>query len=128
MRKYLLFFFLIFLITGCGSGEEPLPTVAAPADTQLRELPTPTPPLPPTWTPAPITSGQHIPGVGSQPVAATPGSPVVPGENQTTYTVQRGDTLGEIATQFGVTLDDLVKANNIADINRIEVGTVLIIP
>ena len=40
----------------------------------------------------------------------------------------QGDTLGAIATRFGVTLDALVAANGIADPNQITVGQVLAIP
>jgi murein DD-endopeptidase MepM/ murein hydrolase activator NlpD len=47
-----------------------------------------------------------------------------PGE----YTVAPGDTLGAIATRFGVTLDALVAANAIADPNQLAVGQVLAIP
>ncbi len=45
-----------------------------------------------------------------------------------TYTVQAGDTLGLIADQFGVTVDDLVAANQLPDANILEIGQVLIIP
>jgi murein DD-endopeptidase MepM/ murein hydrolase activator NlpD len=44
------------------------------------------------------------------------------------YTVVAGDTLGEIATRFGVSLESLVAANGIADPNLLEVGQVLLIP
>jgi len=46
----------------------------------------------------------------------------------TLYTVQEGDTLAKLAKKFGVTLDDLVAVNEIEDPDRIEVGTVLVIP
>ena len=39
-----------------------------------------------------------------------------------------GDTLAEIAGRFGITVEALVEANNIVDIDRIEVGDVLAIP
>jgi murein DD-endopeptidase MepM/ murein hydrolase activator NlpD len=45
-----------------------------------------------------------------------------------TYTVQPGDTLGEIATRFGLTPDALAAANAIENINVISVGQQLIIP
>ncbi len=45
-----------------------------------------------------------------------------------TYTVQAGDTLGIIAERFGVRTTRLAQANNIANINLIEVGQVLVIP
>ena len=44
-----------------------------------------------------------------------------------TYTVQRGDTLSEIAARFGTTVSELVRLNNIADPNRIYEGDRLII-
>jgi murein DD-endopeptidase MepM/ murein hydrolase activator NlpD len=45
-----------------------------------------------------------------------------------TYTVAPGDTLGAIANRFGVTIDDLVAFNGIADPNLLAVGQVLSIP
>ena len=51
-----------------------------------------------------------------------------PPSGTTTYTVQRGDTLSEIAARFGTTVGALVLANNIADRDRIYPGQVLIIP
>lgn len=45
----------------------------------------------------------------------------------TTYTVQKGDTLSKIAASNNTTVDKLVKLNNIADPNYIVVGQVLII-
>ncbi len=44
------------------------------------------------------------------------------------YTVAPGDTLGAIASRFGISLDALVAANGIADPNQIAVGQVLAIP
>ena len=51
-----------------------------------------------------------------------------PPSGTTTYTVQRGDTLSEIAARYGTTVSALVLANNIADRDRIYPGQVLIIP
>ena len=44
------------------------------------------------------------------------------------YTVQPGDSIGSIATTFGLTIDSLLAANNMDDPNRLEAGTVLNIP
>jgi LysM repeat protein len=44
------------------------------------------------------------------------------------YIVRQGDTLGEIATRFGVPVFELAVYNGIADVNNIEVGDVLYIP
>lgn len=47
---------------------------------------------------------------------------------QTIYIVQRGDTLNQIAAQFGTTAIAIAKENNIRNINLIYVGQRLIIP
>ncbi len=44
------------------------------------------------------------------------------------YTVQPGDNLGKIAWKFGITLQALLDANDLADHNDFHVGQVLIIP
>ena len=51
-----------------------------------------------------------------------------PPSGATTYTVQRGDTLSEIAERFGTTVSALVLANGIADRDLIYPGQVLTIP
>ncbi|HVN15073.1 MAG TPA: GH25 family lysozyme [Anaerolineales bacterium] len=45
-----------------------------------------------------------------------------------TYTIKAGDNLTAIATKYGVTLDALIKLNNITNPNSISVGQVLQIP
>jgi LysM repeat protein len=44
------------------------------------------------------------------------------------YVVQPGDTLGEIAEQFGVGIEEIIRANDLEDADHIEVGQELIIP
>lgn len=46
----------------------------------------------------------------------------------TTHIVEAGQELALIARMYGVTLDDLVRANNIADVNFIYPGQQLIVP
>ena len=46
----------------------------------------------------------------------------------TQYTVQAGDTLTQIAGHFGVTVNDIMRANNMVDGNYIQPGQILIIP
>jgi len=60
------------------------------------------------------------------PVEAPPVSP--PADNPSTYTVQRGDTLGSIAARFGLPQTALAAANQISDPHWIYAGQVLIIP
>ncbi len=45
-----------------------------------------------------------------------------------TYVVQSGDTLGIIGQKYGVSVDQLVQANNLANPNVLEVGQSLVIP
>ena len=61
---------------------------------------------------------------------ATPTStpPVMPTAAPVTYVVKAGDTLWDIANMFGVTVDDIVRANNIADPGSLAEGQVLTIP
>lgn len=51
-----------------------------------------------------------------------------PDNQETTYTIQRGDILGFIARDYGISVNELMEANGITDPNRIEVGQVLVIP
>jgi LysM repeat protein len=62
-----------------------------------------------------------VPSPTPTPLAAATVPPV-------TYKVKPGDTLTGIAGLFGVTVDDIVRSNNIADPNSLSVGQVLTIP
>jgi LysM repeat protein len=44
------------------------------------------------------------------------------------HTVKRGETLYGIAIKYGTTIAKIADANNLRNINLIEVGQVLIIP
>lgn len=52
----------------------------------------------------------------------------VQAQQQSTYVVQRGDTLAKIAARYGTTWRDIAVANNISNPNLIYAGQVLIIP
>jgi lysozyme len=52
----------------------------------------------------------------------------VPAQPTRTYTVQRGDTLRNIAVRFGTTWQTLAQINNLSNPNRIFVGQVLLLP
>lgn len=63
------------------------------------------------------------------PIHPTPNPVRFPMELQNgIYTVQAGDTLAMIASRFGVSLDQIVQVNGIADPNQLEVGQLLQIP
>ncbi len=133
MKKIWLVFLIALLAVACssgGGGSEALPERLQPADLEQpadspRGEVTPDPGLPPTWTPAPLTGEGHVFDVRG----ANADSPAVTiSGTRTIYIVQRGDTLGEIAQRFGVSVADIARINNIENIDIIEVGDELIIP
>jgi LysM repeat protein len=73
--------------------------------------------------PSLIRTGQRlvIPGV-SGPVSGSTST------GSRTYIVQRGDNLSRIAAKYGVTVDAIVKANNLKNASLIYAGQKLIIP
>ncbi len=96
---------LAFIFSACGgsSGDSPeaeaTPTaVVTQAETQVVEEPTPT-----------------------AIIVIPPKAPLI-------YTVQAGDSLGIIASSFGVPIEDLAAENGIENYNLIVVGQDLIIP
>ncbi len=90
-----------------------------------RAVATPTPGLP---TPARFLSPTVSPTlVFPTPLVSLTPSPV-PTATPRTYTVKAGDTLGGIATHFGVKVEDIQKANPGVDPNALTIGKVLIIP
>ena len=60
-------------------------------------------------------------GEAATDAGATTTSP----DGEVTYTVQPGDTVGEIAQQFDVTITDIAAANELDNINNIKVGQAL---
>jgi len=81
----------------------------------------------PTTTPAAVASvtGAPAPSPTSTP---SPTATPTPTPTPTTYTVRAGDTLTDIANQYGVTVDALQRTNNISDPTQIQVGDRLTIP
>ncbi|HZK49746.1 MAG TPA: LysM peptidoglycan-binding domain-containing protein [Thermoleophilia bacterium] len=63
------------------------------------------------------TTGSQSTGVSTDPAA-----------QETTYTVQAGDTPYSIGLAFGVSTQELMRANGISDPTNLQVGTVLVIP
>lgn len=64
----------------------------------------------------------------ASPTAAPPSPTAGPVGAPITYTIQPGDSLSSIAQKFGITVDELVKANNIENPNEIFAGQELTIP
>lgn len=73
-------------------------------------------------------SGQQVTLLITPVPTPTATSPAQPTAAPVTYTIKAGDTLSGIADLFGVTVDDIVRANNMADPNALQVGQVLTIP
>ncbi len=71
----------------------------------------------------------HVPSPTALPPTSTPGpgGAVAPGATGK-YTIKPGDTLSGIAQEFGITVEELVKLNNIVDPNQIQAGQVLTVP
>jgi LysM repeat protein len=103
--------------------DEAGPIIAAATETAVpTEEPTEAPETP---SPSPDATETTAP-TRTSPATPSP-SPTATPEGET-YTIQEGDTLTAIAESFGVTLDELIAANNITDPNNVPVGTVLVIP
>jgi len=67
--------------------------------------------------------------VGQLPaITPFPTLPPQPPALPQTHVVQAGETLGRIAQLYGVTIEDLVRANSLSNPNVLDVGQTLIIP
>ena len=105
---------LCFLVAGC-SPQVPRITLAptltpSPSSgqpVQATQSPTNTPTLTPTITQQPSPS---------------------PSPTPRTHTVQKGEVLGRIAQDYGITLESIIEANGIEDPGRLSIGQMLIIP
>ena len=114
---------------------------ATPANMATTHV-TPTPSSVPTATPTPVPSPAASPTTvtptstplaTASPVATATAAPAAspsatPTAAPQTYVIQSGDTLTSIAAQFGVTVQQLVDLNHLANPNLIISGTVLEIP
>jgi uncharacterized membrane protein len=83
------------------------PSPPAPPPTET-PLPSPTPTAPPTASPSPEPTG--IPS------------------SRTSHIVQPGETLSSISRLYGVSVSDIIRANDLTDAHLIEVGQELLIP
>lgn len=73
----------------------------------------------------PAEAPTALPAGPSDSGIVTPAAPAGDGE---IYVVQANDTLFKIAQRYGLTVDDLVAANNLPDPNRLDIGQQIKIP
>src|SRR2546423_7243757 len=100
-------------IAGCGGGAK------GNAGTALKDVHDPK--LAPTATP-PLSLPTPLAAVGVSAGAGSGGTP------PDVYVVKSGDTLSAIAQNLGVSIDDLIKANNITDPTSLKIGQQLKVP
>lgn len=74
----------------------------------------------PQWTPAVVI-------ITPTPVPVTP-SPTAPNIPTTAYTIKPGETLTQIATRYGLSVDELAALNGLSDPNNIQVGQRIRVP
>lgn len=93
--------------------------------------PSPAPPAPaiaasPTPTPSPSASASAS-AAAPATVGVERALPVEPA-NTRTHTVARGETLTQIAKQFGVTVEEIEHLNRIGDAKKLQAGQTIRIP
>ena len=129
---------LALVLTSCFGDDEPDETTTT--TTEQTSAPPPPPDPTPTTQPPVVettTTTTEIIVVAPpddpvvpppDPPPPPPDDPVVDDTGALIYTVQAGDTLFSIAQRFGVSLDDVIEANNISNPDVIFEGETLTIP
>ena len=110
-------------------GDAPASIVTG-SDVFVRLTPTATHGPPPTLAPLSVTL-MPTPGPDRPLVTPTPDAPrqlPTPRVDADQYVVQAGDTLGNIAAKFGVSVQSLMEANSLTDANILSIGETLNIP
>ena len=74
-----------------------------------------------------MEQGMFDPGVASE-ISDEEAERIITAEDANDYLVQAGDTLSAIAENFGITVRDIMDANNITDADLINIGQQLTIP
>lgn len=90
------------------------------------------PPTPTQFVPTPTQESTALPNTGG-PATATPIPPTVAPISNTfpgrvSHTVQRGDTLAQLATRYGSTIEAIQQANGLGSGTLIFVGQSILIP
>lgn len=115
----------LMLLAAC---ERPIPRDLTPVVTEV---------VPPITTPVvetPVTTepypgpAEPTPETVETPATAIPEPTPAPPTGETVHVVQPGETLFRISQRYGVSVETIAAANNIADVNRLNVGQQLIIP
>ncbi|MBP7999674.1 MAG: LysM peptidoglycan-binding domain-containing protein [Chloroflexi bacterium] len=110
-----------------GSGQVPVtseqtdPTVPTPPTESLPASSYPAPESAVTTTTIPFNTGTITETVPPEIPTLVVTTPI-------THTLQPGENLTTIAQQYGVTVQAIIQANNLPNPDRIQAGTVLIIP
>ena len=101
----------------------------AMAATQTAAQPTPTPTPAETLTPAEPPEPADTPTpTGPPALTATQTPEPPPTSTYTVHVVQVGETLFEIAKEYGLSVETLIAANNITDRGLVKIGQELVIP
>jgi LysM repeat protein len=103
------------------TAEAAVPDTPIPTATQVPPTPTATP-VPPTATPLPTSTPTATQTPTPLPPTATPTPTPI------RHTVEEGDVLWDLAREYGVTVDDIVAANELEDPDSLSIDQVLIIP
>ncbi|GAB4155760.1 MAG: hypothetical protein Fur0021_23440 [Candidatus Promineifilaceae bacterium] len=157
LAKLLVIALLALLLAACERPLQPGAETTTPPETPQITLPANnilTQPTPPTGE-MPADGQVTEPGAADQgtgaPAAATPTDANQPTDGETggetaappteteqqdatgqqqdvIHTVQSGDTLYSIGLQYGLTVEDLIRANTLADPNQLNVGDQILVP
>ncbi|MBA3777838.1 MAG: LysM peptidoglycan-binding domain-containing protein [Chloroflexi bacterium] len=109
-------------------------TVAATGASEVIRFVSGTPEQPPEHELLDISPSPSSPTLTGSPASAFPDASssashdASPSASETLYVVVEGETLSEIAERYGVTVEALVEANDIADPDLLEIGQRLVIP
>ncbi len=115
----LILMILALTLVACGGNDN---TNVDASGGEVVGVGTATPIPPPTATPWPTLPPTNV------PVVNNPQGHIFAVTTSSIYIIKPGDTLGEIAIRYSVSLDALAKANRIYDLDSVEVGEVLYIP